>query len=79
MRNIKHSLNVIFNYKNHFIVQNEIGDIEVINESGDKFYIRLDDSKTTGRRKLIKMDFEEQLKSSIQYIDWVTSTKKTKN
>ena len=25
------------------------------------------------------MDFEQQLKSSIEYIDWVTLTKKTKN
>ena len=37
---------ILFNYNNHFVVQNDIGDIEVINESGDKFYIRLDDSKT---------------------------------
>jgi len=25
------------------------------------------------------MDFQQQLKSSIEYIDWVTLTKKTKN
>jgi len=25
------------------------------------------------------MNFEQQLKSSIEYIDWVTLTKKTKN
>ncbi len=70
---------ILFNYNNHFVVQNDIGDIEVINELGDKFYIRLDDSKTTGNRRLIEMDFEQQLKSSIEYIDWVTLTKKTKN
>jgi len=70
---------ILFNYNNHFVVQNNIGDIEVINELGDKFYIRLDDSKTNGNRKLIEMNFEQQLKSSIEYIDWVTLTKKKKN
>ena len=70
---------VLFNYNKHFVVQNDIGDIEVINESGDKFYIRLDDSKTNGYRKLVEMDFIQQLKSSIEYIDWVTLTKKTRN
>ena len=70
---------ILFNYNNHCVVQNDIGDIEVINELGDKFYIRLDDSKTNGNRQLIEMDFEQQLKSSIEYIDWVTLTKKTKN
>ena len=70
---------ILFNYNNHFVVQNDIGDIEVINESGDKFYIRLDDSKTNGNRRLVEMDFIQQLKSSIEYIDWVTLTKKTKN
>ena len=70
---------ILFNYNNHFIVQNDIGDIEVINESGDKFYIILDDSKTNGKRRLVEMDFQQQLKSSIEYIDWVTLTKKTKN
>jgi hypothetical protein len=70
---------ILFNYNNHFVVQNDIGDIEVINELGDKFYIRLDDSKTTGSRRLVEMKFEEQLKSSIEYIDWVTQIKKTKN
>ena len=78
--NKKNPINkILFNYNNHFIVQNDIGDIEVINELGDKFYIRLDDSKTNGNRKLVEMDFEQQLKSSIEYIDWVTLTKKTKN
>ena len=70
---------ILFNYNNHFVVQNDIGDIEVINESGDKFYIRLDDSKTKGYRKMVDMDFQQQLKSSIEYIDWITLTKKTKN
>ena len=70
---------ILFNYYNHFVIQNEIGDIEVINETGDKFYIRLDDSKTTGSRRLVEMKFEEQLKSSIEYIDWVTQINKTKN
>ena len=70
---------ILFNYNNHFVVQNNIGDIEVINESGDKFYIRLDDSKTNGNRKMVDMDFQQQLKSSIEYIDWVTLNKKTKN
>ena len=70
---------ILFNYYNHFVIQNDIGDVEVINELGDKFYIRLDDSKTTGSRRLVEMKFEEQLKSSIEYIDWVTLTKKTKN
>ena len=70
---------ILFNYNNHFVVQNDIGDIEVINQSGDKFYIRLDDSKTNGNRKLVEMNFEQQLKNSIEYIDWVTLTKKTKN
>lgn len=70
---------VLFNYKNHFIVQNNIGDIEVINDLGDSFYIRLDDSKNKGYRKLVEMDFEQQLKGSIEYIDWITLTKKTKN
>jgi hypothetical protein len=70
---------VLFTYYNHVVLQNQYGDIEVINESGDKFYIRLDDSKTNGNRKLVKMDFEQQLKSSIEYIDWITLTKKTKN
>ena len=68
---------ILFNYNNHFVV--DIGDIEVINELGDKFYIRLDDSKTNGNRKLVEMDFIQQLKSSIEYIDWITLTKKTKN
>ena len=70
---------ILFNYNNHFVVQNNIGDIEVINELGDKFYIRLDDSKTNGNRKLVEMDFIQQLKSSIEYIDWITLNKKTKN
>jgi len=70
---------ILFNYNNHFVVQNNIGDIEVINEFGDKFYIRLDDSKTNGNRKMVDMDFQQQLKSSIEYIDWVTLNKKTKN
>ena len=70
---------ILFNYNNHFVIQNNIGDIEVINESGDNFYIRLDDSKTNGNRRLVEMKFEEQLKSSIEYIDWVTQIKKTKN
>ena len=70
---------ILFNFNNHFVVQNNIGDIEVINELGDKFYIRLDDSKTNGNRKMVEMDFEQQLKSSIEYIDWVTLTKKKKN
>ena len=70
---------ILFNYNNHFVVQNDIGDIEVINELGDKFYIRLDDSKTNGNRKLVEMDFEQQLKCSIEYINWVTITKKTNN
>ena len=47
---------ILFNYNNHFVIQNDIGDVEVINESGDKFYIRLDDSKTNGNRKLIEME-----------------------
>ena len=50
---------ILFNYNNHFVIQNDIGDVEVINESGDKFYIRLDDSKTKGSRKLVEMDFEQ--------------------
>ncbi len=79
MKNINTSVNVIFNYKNHFIVQNDIGDLEVINNLGDSFYIRLDDSKTNGYRKLVEMDFEQQLKSSIEFIDWITLTKITKN
>ena len=70
---------ILFNYNNHFVVQNDIGDIEVINESGDKFYIRLDDSKTNGYRKLVEMDFEQQLRSSIEYIDWIKLTKKNKS
>ena len=70
---------ILFNYYNHFVIQNDIGDVEVINELGDKFYIRLDDSKTTGSRRLVEMKFEEQLKSSIEYIDWITLTKKNKN
>lgn len=70
---------VLFTYNNHVVVQNSIGDVEVINESGDKFYIRLDDSKTEGPRRLVEMNFEEQLKSSIEYIDWITLMKKTKN
>ena len=70
---------ILFNYNNHFVVQNNIGDIEVINEFGDKFYIRLDDSKTNGNRKMVDMDFQQQLKSSIEYINWVTLNKKTKN
>ena len=79
MERNKNNTQILFNYNNHFVVQNDIGDIEVINELGDKFYIRLDDSKTTGSRRLVEMKFEEQLKSSIEYIDWVTLTKKTKN
>lgn len=70
---------VLFTYQNHLVIQNQYGDLEVINNLGDSFYIRLDDSKNNGFRKLVEMDFEEQLKSSIQYIDWVTLTKKTKN
>ena len=70
---------ILFNYNNHFVVQNDIGDIEVINELGDKFYIRLDDSKTNGNRKIVDMDFQQQLKSSIEYIDWITLIRKTKN
>ena len=45
---------ILYNYNNHFVIQNDIGDIEVINESGDKFYIRLDDSKTNGSRTLVE-------------------------
>ncbi len=70
---------ILFNYNNHFVIENDIGDIEVINELGDSFYIRLDDSKTNGYRKLVEMDFEQQLKSSIEYIDWITLSKKNKN
>ncbi len=70
---------VLFTYQNHLVIQNQYGDIEVINDLGDSFYIRLDDSKNNGYRKLVEMDFEQQLKSSIEYIDWVTLTKKTKN
>ena len=70
---------VLFTYQNHTVIQNQYGDVEVINKIGDKFYIRLDDSKTNGYRKLVEMDFKQQLKSSIEYIDWVTLTKKTKN
>lgn len=79
MDNKKPNNKILFNYNNHFVVQNDIGDIEVINELGDKFYIRLDDSKTNGSRRLVEMNFEQQLKSSIEYIDWVILTKKTKN
>jgi hypothetical protein len=70
---------VLFTYQNHLVIQNQYGDLEVINNLGDSFYIRLDDSKTNGYRKLIEMDFEQQLNSSIEYIDWITITKKTKN
>ncbi len=70
---------ILFNYNNHFVIENDIGDIEVINELGDSFYIRLDDSKTNGYRKLVEMDFEQQLRSSIEYIDWITLMKKMKN
>lgn len=69
---------VLFTYNNHIVVQNHIGDVEVINESGDKFYIKLDDSKTNGPRRLVEMGFEEQLKSSIEYIDWITQNKRMK-
>lgn len=79
MDNKKPNNKILFNYNNHFVVQNDIGDIEVINELGDKFYIRLDDSKSNGYRKLVEMDFEQQLKSSIEYIDWITLMRKTKN
>jgi hypothetical protein len=70
---------VLFTYHNHIVVQNQYGDVEVINNLGDSFYIRLDDSKTNGYRKLVEMDFEQQLRSSIEYIDWITLTKKNKN
>lgn len=70
---------VLFTYNNHVVLQNQYGDIEVINELGDKFYIRLDDSKTNGSRRFVEMNFEQQLKSSIEYIEWVTLNKKTKN
>ena len=70
---------VLFTYQNHLVTQNQYGDLEVINNLGDSFYIRLDDSKTNGYRKLVEMDFEEQLKSSIEYIDWVILMKKIKN
>lgn len=70
---------VLFTYHNHTVIQNQYGDVEVINETGDKFYIRLDDSKTNGYRKLVEMNFEQQLKSSIEYINWITLIRKTKN
>lgn len=70
---------VLFTYHNHTVIQNQYGDVEVINEIGDKFYIRLDDSKSNGYRKLVEMDFEQQLKCSIEYIDWVILNKKKKN
>ena len=70
---------VLFNYHNHTVIQNQYGDVEVINEIGDKFYIRLDDSKINGYRKLVEMEFEQQLKCSIEYIDWITLIRKTKN
>jgi len=70
---------VLFTYQNHLVIQNQYGDLEVINNLGDSFYIRLDDSKTNGYRKLIEMDFEQQLRSSIEYIDWITLMKKMKN
>ncbi len=70
---------VLFTYQNHLVIQNQYGDLEVINNLGDSFYIRLDDSKTNGYRKLVEMDFEQQLRSSIEYIDWITLMKKMKN
>ncbi len=70
---------VLFTYQNHLVIQNQYGDLEVINNLGDSFYIRLDDSKTNGYRKLVEMDFDKQLRSSIEYIDWITLTKKNKN
>ena len=63
---------ILFTYHNHIVVQNQYGDVEVINNLGDSFYIRLDDSKTNGNRKMVDMDFQQQLKSSIEYIDWIT-------
>ena len=69
---------VLFTYHNHVVVQNQYGDLEVINDSGDCFYIRLDDSKTSGYRKLIEMDYKEQLKSSIEYINWIIHNKRMK-
>ncbi len=70
---------VLFTYQNHLVIHNQYGDLEVINNLGDSFYIRLDDSKTNGYRKLVEMDFDKQLRSSIEYIDWITLTKKNKN
>ncbi len=70
---------VLFTYQNHLVIQNQYGDLEVINNLGDSIYIRLDDSKTNGYRKLVEMDFEQQLRSSIEYIDWITLMKKMKN
>ncbi len=70
---------VLFTYQNHLVIHNQYGDLEVINNLGDSFYIRLDDSKTNGYRKLVEMDFEQQLRSSIEYIDWITLMKKMKN
>ncbi len=70
---------VLFTYQNHLVIQNQYDDLEVINNLGDSFYIRLDDSKTNGYRKLVEMDFDKQLRSSIEYIDWITLMKKMKN
>jgi hypothetical protein len=70
---------ILFNYQSHYVVQNGLGDIEVINELGDKFLIRLDDSKTNGPRRMVPMTFEEQIKYSIEYIDWITLKNKNRN
>ena len=70
---------VLFNYKNHFITQNQFGDVVVYNEMGDGFYICLDDSKTHGNRIFVEMSFEKQIESSFEYIDWITNIHNIKN
>lgn len=66
-------------YKNHTLVLNSLGDIVILNPSGDRFFIGLDDSKTNGPKRFIPMSFDEQLQCSFDYIDWITKTKKNKD
>jgi hypothetical protein len=70
---------VFFLYKNHSITQDKFGDEVVYNETGDGFYICLDDSKTHGYRKSVEMSFKKQIESSFEYIDWITNNHNNRN
>jgi hypothetical protein len=57
-------------YKNYRIEKTKDGLIEVVNPRGQRIIIALDDSKSTGERKIVKS--ANNLRTAKKYIDWVT-------